>query len=633
MPVSTLHRKQHFAFVRVNPWCKPTLGWLVVVLLFQAAAVSAANIPVTLQLRWLHQFQFAGYYAAMHKGFYREAGLDVTIRQGGPGVDPVGDVLAGKADFGVSNSSLVIDYLNGKPVLLLGPIFQHSPSILLMRGRVERPVDLAGAGPVALMGGDQDVELKAMFLNEGIPLEKMQFVPDDRHLDDLIEGRVAALYAYLSNEPFTLEQKGIPYSVLRPQTYGMDFYGDALFTRQSLEEARPGVVAAFREASIRGWGYALAHPDEIIELILERYNTQNKSRAHLLFEARTLNNLINPDVIQIGHSNPGRWQHIAETYERFGVVKSARKLDGFFYEPDRKVDLTWYYLYLAIILTGLVVVGGIAFYIHRLNRRLDIRVTERTAELEKAYEELKELDRLKSDFLSTVSHELRTPMTSVIGFAKLTKKKLEKTVFPLVAEDEKAARAISQVRENIDIIIGESERLTLLLNDVLDSAMLEAGKVEWNFVALSPHRLIERAVPVAAPPVEQKGLLLICEIASDLPPLRGDENRLLQVLVNLLANAVKFTERGQITLRAERQGEFVRFSVQDSGCGIAEKDQGKVFDKFKQIGDTLTDKPQGTGLGLSICQRIIQRHGGEIRLDSELGKGSTFSFTVPLAGN
>lgn len=263
-------------------------------------------------------------------------------------------------------------------------------------------------------------------------------------------------------------------------------------------------------------------------------------------------------------------------------------------------------------------------------RHLDTKVMERTAELEKAYEELKELDQLKSDFLSTVSHELRTPMTSVVGFSKLIKKKLEKSIFPLVAEDEKAAIAISQVRENLDIIVGESERLTLLINDVLDSAKLEAGKVEWNFVSVTPLRLIERTAAISATLLEQKGLTLVSEVEPDLPDVRGDENRLLQVLINLVANAVKFTERGQIALRAERQGEFVRFSVRDSGCGIAEKDQGKVFDKFKQIGDTLTDKPHGTGLGLSICQRIVQHHGGELWLDSTLGVGSTFYVTVPI---
>lgn len=264
-------------------------------------------------------------------------------------------------------------------------------------------------------------------------------------------------------------------------------------------------------------------------------------------------------------------------------------------------------------------------------RHLDAKVGERTAELEKAYEELKELDQLKSDFLSTVSHELRTPMTSVIGFAKLVRKKLDEAIFPQTAEDEKTARAVSQVRENLNIIVAESERLTRLINDVLDSAKLEAGKVEWDFAAVPPQRLIERSCAITAALAEQKGLELVSEVAPDLPALRGDENRLLQVLINLVANAVKFSERGQIRLRAERQDEFIRFSVQDSGCGIAEKDQDKVFDKFKQIGDTLTDKPHGTGLGLSICRQIVKHHGGEIWLESAPGQGSSFFVTIPVA--
>jgi len=264
-------------------------------------------------------------------------------------------------------------------------------------------------------------------------------------------------------------------------------------------------------------------------------------------------------------------------------------------------------------------------------RHLDAKVGERTAELEQAYAELKELDQLKSDFLSTVSHELRTPMTSVVGFAKLVKKKLEKSIFPLLVGDEKAGHAADQVQENLDIIIGESERLTLLINDVLDSAKLEAGKVEWNFAAVKPQRLLERSIAITATLAEQKSLEVISEIEPDLPEVRGDENRLLQVLTNLISNAVKFSEKGQIVLRAERQGDLVRFSVRDSGNGIAEENWEKVFDKFKQVGDTLTDKPHGTGLGLSICRQIVQHHGGEIWLESELGVGSCFFVTIPLA--
>ena len=248
----------------------------------------------------------------------------------------------------------------------------------------------------------------------------------------------------------------------------------------------------------------------------------------------------------------------------------------------------------------------------------------------KAEEERKEVERLKSDFLSSVSHELRTPMTSVVGFAKIIKKKLEKSIFPLVDADEKAAHAAAQIRANLDIIVAESERLTLLINDVLDSAKLEAGKVEWQFAAVAPQHLIERVAAITSTLLEQKGLTLISEVEPALPNVRGEENRLLQVLINLVGNAVKFTERGQITLHAERQGEFVCFSVRDNGCGIAEKDQGKVFDQFKQIGDTLTEKPQGTGLGLSICRRIVEHHGGKIWLESELGAGSVFYVTVPV---
>ncbi|MBS4098354.1 MAG: cache domain-containing protein [Sulfuricella sp.] len=261
---------------------------------------------------------------------------------------------------------------------------------------------------------------------------------------------------------------------------------------------------------------------------------------------------------------------------------------------------------------------------------LDAKVAGRTAELEKANQELKKLDQLKSDFLSTVSHELRTPMTSVVGFTKLVKKKLEEVVFPHVASDAKTARAVSQVRENLDIIVTESERLTLLINDVLDSAKLDAGKVEWHFAPLAPARLMERAVAVTAALAEQKGLVLTWQADTDLPEVNGDETRLLQVLINLISNAVKFTEHGQITLSAIHHEQFVQFSIEDNGVGIAAENLAEVFEKFRQISNTLTDKPHGTGLGLSICQQIVKNHGGHIWVESSVGKGSTFHFTVPV---
>ncbi|MBF0506378.1 MAG: response regulator [Nitrospirae bacterium] len=265
-------------------------------------------------------------------------------------------------------------------------------------------------------------------------------------------------------------------------------------------------------------------------------------------------------------------------------------------------------------------------------QNLEDMVSERTAELEKAYEELKQLDEMKSAFLSSVSHELRTPLTSILGFACIIREKLEDTILPLVETDErKVRRAVVQVRSNIDIIVSEGERLTKIINDVLDLAKMEAGKVEWASERTSIAETIERATAATAVLIQQKGLKLIKEVEKDLPDITGDMDKLIQALVNLISNAVKFTDKGTITCRASRTGNEIKVSVIDSGIGIAEEDREKVFEKFKQIGDTLTDKPKGTGLGLPICRQIIEHHGGRIWVESGPGQGSNFSFTIPLS--
>jgi PAS domain S-box-containing protein len=245
----------------------------------------------------------------------------------------------------------------------------------------------------------------------------------------------------------------------------------------------------------------------------------------------------------------------------------------------------------------------------------------------------KEVDQVKTDFISTVSHELRTPLTSILGFAKIVSKKLEDTIFPKVqVEDEKTRRAIKQVGQNIDIMVSEGERLTKLINDVLDIAKMEAGKVDWTMQYFSVHELIERATSATFALFEQKGLELIADVKQDLPQILGDRDRLLQVVINLISNALKFTEEGSVTCRASYTDDEITISVIDTGIGIPEADQPKIFEKFKQVGNPLTDKPKGTGLGLSICQQIVKHHGGQIWVESELGQGSTFSFTLPLSG-
>lgn len=248
----------------------------------------------------------------------------------------------------------------------------------------------------------------------------------------------------------------------------------------------------------------------------------------------------------------------------------------------------------------------------------------------------KEIDRMKTDFISTVSHELRTPLTSVVGFAKIIQKKLTEQITPaLAAADKKTIRSVQQISDNLNIIIAEGERLTNLINDVLDIAKMEAGKIEWMMQPVNLGEIIDRAVNSTAALWETSGLQLIKKISPELPKVNGDPDRLLQVLINLISNAVKFTEKGSITITAtphlstEGRSE-VMVSVIDTGIGIAPENREKVFEKFKQVGEVMTDKPQGTGLGLPICQQIIKHHQGRIWVESELGVGSNFSFVLPV---
>jgi signal transduction histidine kinase/DNA-binding response OmpR family regulator len=292
-----------------------------------------------------------------------------------------------------------------------------------------------------------------------------------------------------------------------------------------------------------------------------------------------------------------------------GVISvQSDEQEGRFTEADQR------------LLSTIATAVGVAFH----NAKLFEEASHARAAAEQA-------DAAKSSFLSTVSHELRTPLTSVLGFAKIIRRRLEERLFPMILEDDrKVQQAKHQVIENLQIVVSEGERLTKLIDDVLDLAKIEAGKFTWNMSSVSVKEVIDRAVAATASLFDAKSLKLVRDIEPDLPEITGDQDRLIQVVINLISNSVKFTDVGSITCSARQKGTELLVSVKDSGIGIAPDDQPKVFEKFKQVGDTLTDKPKGTGLGLPICKEIVEYHGGRIWVESEAGHGSTFSFTLPI---
>jgi two-component system sensor histidine kinase/response regulator len=301
---------------------------LCAALLLCASARALALEQVTVQLKWLHRFQFAGYYAAQDKGYYRAAGLDVTLVEAQPGVDPVQRVLSGQAQYGVSNSSLLLQRAAGKPVVVLASIFQHSAAALIARRTPEgKPIQWSGARVMVAPGNE---ELQAYLLRQGVRLADLKLVPHSQRVEDLVEGKVDVMSGYVTDVPYALDQAGVPYQVLSPRAAGIDFYGDILFTTESELREHPERARALRAATLRGWRYALAHPEEIADLIRARY-PQGSSREHLMFEARLTNKLLEEELVEPGYSNPSRWQAIANTYTTLGMLPRSVPLDGFLY--------------------------------------------------------------------------------------------------------------------------------------------------------------------------------------------------------------------------------------------------------------------------------------------------------------
>ena len=239
-------------------------------------------------------------------------------------------------------------------------------------------------------------------------------------------------------------------------------------------------------------------------------------------------------------------------------------------------------------------------------------------ELRDANQRLQELDRLKDDFISTVTHELRTPLTSIRAFSEILRDN------PRLDDAQRA--------QFLGTVIKESERLTRLINQVLDLSKIESGNAEWHSSEIDMREVVDDAVAAVSQMFKENGVQLEVNVPRELPSIVADRDRLMQVMLNLLSNAAKFCKRpgGKVSIALARQDGFLRVDVTDNGIGISDSDQEMIFEKFRQVGDTLTNRPQGTGLGLPICRQIINHFGGRLWVQSRPGEGATFSFTLPF---
>ena len=268
---------------------------------------------------------------------------------------------------------------------------------------------------------------------------------------------------------------------------------------------------------------------------------------------------------------------------------------------------------------------GIVAVVTDITKRqlLEKEIAQYTESLEIANAEMQQLDQLKDEFISTVSHELRTPLTSIKGSAEIL----------LTFDDEDRETRLEFLR----IINKECDRLTRLVTEVLDLSRMESREMNWNWGEVNLEEVVAAAVDGTQSLLLQKGLAITVKVEPEMPHIWNDRDRLVQVVTNLLSNSIKFTPAGgEIHVKAGRTTskdgeEMQELCVSDTGIGIETADHLSIFQKFKQVAETLSDKPTGTGLGLPICKEIVEYSGGNMWVESELGKGSAFYFTVPLS--
>ncbi|MDN2659936.1 diguanylate cyclase [Neptunomonas sp. CHC150] len=379
---------------KVSFWNSVALMALGGIFVFEAAKASDNNdkylTPVTLQLQWYHQFQFAGYYAALHKGFYEAAGLDVTIKDGGydakgNAIIPEAEVVFNRAQFGITRTDLLINHSQGLPVAVIANVMQHSPYVFmtlkdygfssLEEIGLNRPVTLNlpsvsdGRNDAEAMAALKVAHVEPAWLNNRFPTWK---------IEDLLNGTTELMPAYVTDGPFFVEKEGRTPLIISPEDYGIDFYGDLIFTSVKMIEQQPDIVKSFRDASLQGWKYALEHPAEIVSLIHKEYRTRNENYdlEFLIYESAEIKKLINPDVIEVGYMNPLRWEKIAKTYQSLGLIREY-DIESLLYIPPANHPLSGYIKWVKLLVLPLIISLIISAYLYSLTRRLRKEIARR----------------------------------------------------------------------------------------------------------------------------------------------------------------------------------------------------------------------------------------------------------------
>jgi len=355
--------------------------FFIISLFFIFSGFLQANDTVKLQLKWFHSFQFAGYYMAKEKGFYDEVNLNVNIMQRDPSKNNVEQVIEGEAEYGIADSAVLLYRAKGAPLRIIASVFQHAPLVFISKrsSGIVSPFEMKNK-IISYQRGLDDAPLLAMLESAKIKEEDYIYAPLDFTSQEFIDSKVDVMSAYLSDQPFFLKEQNIDVNIINPLNYGIDFYGDNIFTTEQEINKNPVRVKAFRDASIKGWHYALENIDETIKIIREKYDT-TRSYEYLKHEALVTKDMILADSVELGSTSLQRFYRIVDIYERIGKEKRNhldRALKGLIYDTDKEENqwIEFFYLVLSLLVLVLVIV----LMLFLLNQRLKILVEQKTQE-------------------------------------------------------------------------------------------------------------------------------------------------------------------------------------------------------------------------------------------------------------
>ena len=558
--------------------------------------VASTQEPVTIYLGWSHQFQFAGYYVAKEKGFYSDAGLDVTLNAD-KFQDPLSKITEIEGGYAVSTAGTLLSHPKIKQLSALAVVFQQSPLALvtLKSSGINSLLELEGKTVVA------GAETKAMMSSAGVDLDEVNFIHSSTEFSYLLNGDCDAVTYYITDNSSKLPGKdSLLFNTFRPMEYGIRFYGECLSTSREEVKNNPERVQKVLEATIKGWEYAIENQVEVVDMIYENYYS-GFTRQDLLYESEiTIHSLILPIFYDVGDMQQSKWQQMADVLFSLGVVSSPLDLKGFVYSPAISAQARVKRI-LQISALVLAFLGVIMLFLLLYNWQLKRAVRARTKSLEKT-------NRALDSFVYSVSHDIRSPLSSIQGIINLMR---------LDPQD---------MDKYIELVESSINRLEDFTGDILAYSRNSRSDLKLNAVDVTS--IIEKSINGIKFLDEKNNITFIKEFKSN-GGFTTDAWRLEVILGNLISNAVKYSdlskESSYVRIRATVDNHGLNIFIEDNGIGIAENHMGKIYDMFYRA----TESSTGSGLGLYIVSETVEFLQGKIDIKSKLHQGTKITIKLP----